>query len=142
MGQKSRAAREKRVAREQEPSPSPSPSPVVPAAAVVPDVFDNPAADLAIKQLTPEQREHYREVGEAMYGRVNFPDAKVLDSMPPPMAECAAYIADGLRSGLLPSALSEDEVHVAVEAWGDKWWEQFGFTAEEAGGDREMRKER
>lgn len=97
-----------------------------------PDVFDNPAAELALKNLTPEQREHYRVIGEELYGRVDFPDAKVLNNMPPPMEECAAYIADGLKSGLLPKDLSDDEKRVAQEAWGKQWWIQFGFTDEEA----------
>lgn len=133
MGKKSRAARYNKMINDCKTlsvvatEPATAPAPVS-----TPDVFNNAAADIAIKQLTPEQREHYRQIGEALYGRVDFPDAKILDNMPPPMAECAAYIADGLKSGLLPSELSEDEERVAIEAWGDEWWNVFGFTKEEA----------
>lgn len=95
------------------------------------DLFNNPAVNNALKALTPEQIEEYKRIGEAMHGHVNFTDSSIIKQMEPPLEESVAYIEEGIRSGLLPSDLSEDEVTSLCKAYGDKWYERYGFKQHE-----------
>ena len=48
--------------------------------------------------------------------------------MDPPLTESVAYVEEGLKAGLMPSDLIEDEVAVLTQAYGEKWYERFGFN--------------
>ena len=95
------------------------------------DLFNNAMVNNALKALTPEQLNDYKKLGEDMYGNVNFEDSKIINSMPGPMAESVAYIEEGLRSGLLPSDLDENEVALLTSAFGEKWYLRYDFTEDE-----------
>ena len=95
------------------------------------DLFNNPMVNNALKALTPEQIEDYRKIGEQVYGNINFEDSKILNNMPAPMAESVAYVEEGIKAGLLPSDRTEEEVILLTEAYGEKWYERYGFKRDE-----------
>lgn len=95
------------------------------------DLFNNPMVNNALKALTPQQIEDYRKIGEQLYGNINFEDSKILNNMPAPMAESVAYVEEGIKAGLLPCDLTEDEVILLTEAYGEKWYEKYGFKRDE-----------
>ena len=95
------------------------------------DLFNNPMVNNALKALTPQQIEDYRKIGEQLYGNINFEDSKILNNIPAPMAESVAYVEEGIKAGLLPCDLTEDEVILLTEAYGEKWYERYGFKRDE-----------
>ena len=95
------------------------------------DIWNNPMINNAIKALTPEQIKEYQQIGEYMYGKINFEDNKIINKMDPPIQESVAYIEEGLKAGLMPLDLTEDEVVVLTKAYGEKWYERYGFNKNE-----------
>ena len=95
------------------------------------DLFNNPMINNALKAMTPEQVEHYKSIGEHLYGSINFEDSKILNNLPPPMAESVAYVEEGIKSGLSPQDLTQDEVILLTNAYGEKWFEKYGFKEHE-----------
>ena len=95
------------------------------------NLFSNPMVNNAIKALSKEQLANYRKIGEEIYGNVNFEDSKILNNMPAPMEEAVAYIEEGIKSGLLPNDLDENEIILLTNAYGDEWYLRYGFKKEE-----------
>lgn len=95
------------------------------------DLFNNPMVNNALKAMTPEQLEYYKKFGESLYGNVNFEDSTLVNNMPPPLAESVAYIEQGITAGLLAEDLTENEVAILIEAYGEKWYLKYGFTADQ-----------
>jgi len=95
------------------------------------DLFNNDMVTNALKSMSPEDIANYKKIGEAMYGGINFVDNKVLNDLPPPVAESLAYVEVGLNSGLHPKDMSEDEIALMVNTYGDKWYEKYGYTKDE-----------
>ena len=95
------------------------------------DIWNNPMINNALKALSPEQVEEYRKIGEYMYGNINFEDNKIMKKMDPPLPESVAYIEEGLKAGLMPGDLTEDEVVILTKAYGEKWYERYGFNKNE-----------
>jgi hypothetical protein len=95
------------------------------------DLFNNPAVNNALKSMTPEQLDEYKRFGESLYGSINFEDSTLVNSMPPPMAESVAYVEEGIKSGLLPEDLTEDEVTLLSGAYGKEWYLKYGFKEHE-----------
>jgi len=91
-------------------------------------LWDNPMTRSAMKAMSPEELQRYKEIGQSMYGDVDFEASKVLNNIPPPMAEAVAYVEESLKSGLHPSMLEEKEVALLVEVRGHKWYERWGYT--------------
>ena len=95
------------------------------------DIWNNPMVNNAIKSMTPEQLKEYQQIGQYMYGNINFEDSKVINKLDPPLPESVAYIEQGIKAGLMPCDLSEDEIVVLTTAYGEKWYERYGFTKNE-----------
>lgn len=96
------------------------------------DLFNNPMVTSALKSMSSDQLQRYKELGEEMYSSVNHADSTLLNSLPPPLAESAAYIIEGLKSGLLPTDLDENEINIMEEAYGkNEWYIQYGYTNED-----------
>ena len=94
------------------------------------DIWNNPMTKNALKALSPEQIENYRKIGEEMYGTVDFQDSKIIKTMTP-MDEAVAYLEEGIKSGLLPGDLEENEVKLLSDTFGEEWYLRYGFTREE-----------
>jgi len=92
------------------------------------NLFNNPMIESALKALSPEDLEKYREIGEKMYGTVNFEENKILNNIPPPMYEAGAYICEQLKSGLHPSMMDDDEKRLMEEIFGKEWYTKWGYV--------------
>lgn len=95
------------------------------------DLFDNPMTRAALNALSPEDLERYKHIGESMYGNVNFEGSKVINNMPPPMAEALAYVEEGIKSGLHPSMLDKNEKALLEDQYGKEWYKNFGYVSED-----------
>jgi hypothetical protein len=94
-------------------------------------LFDNPMIDSAIRAMSVEQREAYKKMGQHMYGSIDFKDNKILNAMPVAMEEALAYVIEGIKSGLHPKEISEDEKTLLIAGYGDKWYTEFGYADDE-----------
>jgi hypothetical protein len=95
------------------------------------DLFDNPMTRAALAAMSDEQKRKYKEIGEEMYGHIDFEDSKVLNNIPPPMEEALAYIKEQLKSGLHPSALDDNEKIFLSDALGEEWYKSWGYVKED-----------
>jgi len=92
------------------------------------DLWNNPMVNNALKAMSKEDLEKYKKIGEQLYGNINFQDSTVVNQLITPVEEAVAYVEEGLKSGLLPEDLEENEVILLHETYGDKWYERYGFT--------------
>jgi hypothetical protein len=97
------------------------------------EIWDNQFAKLALEAMTAEQKEQYREIGENIYSSIDFEDTKILNTELEPMSESVAYISSALKSGLHPDFLSEEEIAVLKDVYGDEWFTRFDYTKEDIG---------
>lgn len=95
------------------------------------DIWNNPMVNNALKAMSKEDLEKYKKVGEQLYGNVNFEDSTVVNQLITPADEAVAYIEEGLKAGLMPYDLDENEVILLQQTYGDKWYEKYGFSREE-----------
>jgi len=105
------------------------------------DLFDNPMINSARKAMTPEQKKRYSIIGEEMYNTIDFPTSTIKDKscikvntgydilkgLTKEMQEAVYYIKEGLKSGLLPTDLEDDEKKLLVEIYGEDWIDILGF---------------
>jgi hypothetical protein len=105
------------------------------------DLFDNPMVRNILKQMSPEEIEKYKQLGEELYGNMNMMEsiseivkegitAKENNSeeVPTQIKDSISYILEGLKSGLLPSDLDEDEKNILREYLGEEWYKTFGYN--------------
>lgn len=92
------------------------------------DLFDNPMVRAALAAMSPEEKAKYRQIGEQMYGNMNFEDARYLSNPEAKMTEARACLESQLRSGLHPSDMEDNEKAVLADAYGEKWYEKWGFV--------------
>lgn len=80
--------------------------------------------------MTPEQLEEYKRAGEHMYD-FDYTQPLVPGQAQPQKfdAEAIAYVVEGLKSGLHPSYLSDDEQTLMESHYGKLWYKQFGFDS-------------
>jgi len=80
-----------------------------------------------VKQnLTKEQIEQYRTIGEQMNGSIDFTNGKSNKiPIPEPARDCIAYIMVGLRSGLEIEDLDDDEIQAMDTFVGEDWKERW-----------------
>ena len=95
------------------------------------DLFDNPMTRSALSALSKEDKDKYKEIGEHMYGRINYEDGKYFNNMDENMLEAVAYIESQLLSGLHPSMLEDKEKVLLFEAGGNEWYLKWGYIKED-----------
>jgi hypothetical protein len=95
------------------------------------DIWNNPMVNNALKAMSKEDLEKYKKVGEQLYGNINFEDSTIVKHLMTPVDEAVAYVEEGLKSGLLPRDLDENEVILLQKTYGEEWYEKFGFSREE-----------
>jgi hypothetical protein len=93
-------------------------------------LFNNPMVNNALKAMTPEQLAGYKKIGEQLYGSINYVDSKIINNMSTPMEEAVAYVEEGIKSGLLPQDLDENEVILLTNTYGEEWYLRYGFKKE------------
>lgn len=89
-------------------------------------LFDDKNLQKMFDNLPPEEKATYKRQGEHMYSK----DYEVAGSAADRFTESAAYVCEGLKSGLLPSQLSSDEREIMISVYGRFWYEKFGYTSE------------
>jgi hypothetical protein len=100
-------------------------------------LWNNPMINNARKHMSPEDLEKYKMMGESMYGDIDFPTSKIITennnslNLPEHMVDALMYIIETIKSGLHPSMLEENEIKLLEEAYGNKWYEQFGYVKED-----------
>ena len=127
--QKQRKATDKLDPSIPRPPPPPKDGPYIPNGPN--DLFDNPMTRAAMAALSEDDKAKYKEIGEHLYGRINFEDGQTLNNMAPPMAEAVAYIVSQLQSGLHPSMMDDNEKALLLDAYGDKWYEKWNYIKED-----------
>jgi len=95
------------------------------------DIWNNPMVNNALKAMSKEDLEKYKKIGEQLYGGVNFEDSTIVNQLMTPADEAVAYIEEGLKSGLLPEDLDENEVILLQQTYGEEWYKKYGFSREE-----------
>jgi hypothetical protein len=94
-------------------------------------LYNNPFVNNALKSMSAEQVKDYRKIGEKLFNSVDFKNNKIINDIPPPTEEVVAYIEEGLKAGLLPQDLDENEINVLCDAYGEEWYLKYGFSREE-----------
>ena len=92
------------------------------------NLFNNPMVESALKSMSVEELQRYKEIGERMYGTIDFEDSQILNNVPPPMYEAGAYISEQLKSGLHPSMMDDDEKRLMEELFGKEWYKKWGYV--------------
>ena len=78
-------------------------------------------------ELPEQERNEYKQQGEYMYEK----DYETVDvDLHSRLVESAAYINEGMKSGLRPSQLEESEREVMRSIFGNCWYEKYLFTSE------------
>ena len=90
-------------------------------------LFTDKSLQALYNELPNEEKVTYKEQGEYMYDKDYEATNNDLQSR---MIEAAAYIVEGMKSGLRPSQLDESEREVMRSIYGAKWYEKYYFTAE------------
>lgn len=91
------------------------------------DLFNDKSFKDLYDNLPEEEKVTYKKQGEYMYNRDY---SKIDNDLQSRMIESAAYIAEGMKSGLRPSQLDESEREVMRSIYGPKWFEKYFFTSE------------
>jgi len=95
-------------------------------------LWNNPAINKLKNKMTPEQLEYFESQGRDMYN-YDFANADI-DAQ---LKEITEYVIVGLKSGLHPRDLTEDEKDAMCEIYGPTWYLKYEFTEEEVYGDDE-----
>ena len=78
-------------------------------------------------ELPEKERKEYKQQGEYMYDK----DYEHIDiDLHSRLVESAAYINEGMKSGLRPSQLDDSEREVMRSIFGKCWYEKYFFTCE------------
>ena len=89
-------------------------------------VFNNPAAIAEYNKLSDDEKAYYKTVGEQMY---NTPVG--MDPLTHSINESLQIITTSLKTGMMPSLLSQDEVNLLEDQLGERWYEKFDITPED-----------
>jgi hypothetical protein len=81
--------------------------------------------------LPDEQREKFQKIGEKLYSSFDLQKGQVLpgnDVESIRLEEALAYVVESLKSGLHPKYLEYDEIHLLRSAYGERWFEKWGYS--------------
>lgn len=90
-------------------------------------LWNNDMVKAAMNQLSPEDLQKYKEIGEAIYKDVDYEKSEI-KNIPAPMSEALAYVEESLKSGLHPSMLDDNEKEVLKGYYGDDWYKKWGYV--------------
>lgn len=94
-------------------------------------LWNNPSVNKIRDNMTPEQRQYF-ENQKNMYDY----DYKFAD-VDAELKELVEYAQTGLKSGLNPYDLTDDEKDALSEVLGPSWFRRYGFTEEEVYGSED-----
>jgi hypothetical protein len=90
------------------------------------DLFNNPMVQAMEANMSPAEKEKYKQLGEKLYNNIDFVQGVCLEK--PPIEEAAAFICSQLRSGIHPSLLENNEKQIMSETFGPEWYKQWGYV--------------
>ena len=93
------------------------------------NVFDNPTFKEMKENLSEEDKKKYEKIGESMYNSIDYNSGKILDKNSYDMTLVLKYILEGLKSGLSVEDLTENEVAILINAFGENWEDKFSFSS-------------
>jgi hypothetical protein len=89
-------------------------------------LWNDPRWGRVKQNLSKEQIEQYKTIGEQMNGSINFTNGKSNEiPIPEPAKDSIAYILVGLRSGLEIDDLDEEEIKAMNTFVGEDWRERW-----------------
>lgn len=91
------------------------------------NLFTDKSLKALYDELPDEEKATYKKQGEYMY---NKDYANMNNDLQSRLIESAAYIVEGMKSGLRPSQLDESEREVMRTIYGPKWYEKYFFNSE------------
>ena len=99
----------------------------------IPDLslFKNHMLTNASNALGEADKQRYKELGEEMFGSIDFEEGNVLNTYPPPVRESIIDIEQQIKDGLHPSDMEESEKNLLEEIYGKEWYKKWGFTKED-----------
>lgn len=95
------------------------------------DLFTGEHVLSAMKSMSVDDLAKYKEIGQHMYGSVNFTDSEIIKTLPAPMYEAVAFIEDQIRSGMHISMLEDNEKAVMQDAYSSNWYERYGYVEDD-----------
>lgn len=90
-------------------------------------LFNDQKMKSAFASLSPEQQDTYKRQGEHMYSK----DYENIGSEEDKMIEAAAFISEGLKSGLRPSQLEANETEIMRSVFGSNWFKRYNYESEQ-----------
>lgn len=97
-------------------------------------LWDNDMVKSAKQNMSPEDLDRYKKIGELMYRDVDFQTSKLNDegdSFPPFVIDAANYIVELLKSGIHPSMLEKEEIDVMNNVYGKEWYLKWNYVKED-----------
>ena len=82
------------------------------------------------KGMSEEQINNMKILGEKFHESFDVTKGTTHDIHEIQMEEALAYIVESLNSGIHPSYLNEDEKALVGAAFGEKYFEKWGFTSD------------
>ena len=101
------------------------------------DLFDNPLVRQAKQNMSAEDIERYKKIGEEMYKNIDFESevladqGNIINTITPEMKEGIYYIEAQFKSGLHPSMLEEHEKIFLKDCYGEEWYLKWGYVKED-----------
>lgn len=92
------------------------------------DIFEN-LRKKYLENMSEEEKEAYKKFGEKFHSidftKQNIDPSKIEINL----EESLANIVRQLNSGLHPSYIDADEEHLLKSAYGEKWYEKWGYKS-------------
>jgi hypothetical protein len=90
------------------------------------DLFNNPMVNAARKAMSESDLKRYETIGKELYNNVDFETSNILNNdISGSIKNALLYIEEGLKSGLNPNDLEEDEKKLLKELYGEKWIDRY-----------------
>ena len=85
-------------------------------------VWDNEQFKAAWDALPEKQKEEYKKAGEYMYNNIDY-----TQNFNNVLQDSAFYIIEGVKSGLHPKDLEDNEKKILTEVYGENWYVKYGY---------------
>ena len=89
------------------------------------DLFNNTGFKKQFESLPESEKKAFKDAGEYMYSK-DYTDVKAGEHI---IDEAVGSLRRAFKAGLLPTDLSEEEIRFLEGVYGDKWYEEFGFSS-------------
>ena len=99
----------------------------------IPDIslFNNSMLTNASNSLGEDDKNRYKQLGEEMFGSIDFEEGNVINTYPPPVRESLIDIEQQIKDGLHPSDMEASEKKLLEEIYGKEWYKKLGFVKED-----------